>query len=51
MTEGYTWEARFDPVAQAGACVNYREVATDGQIGIDITVPQAIQNELNGAGD
>ena len=28
----------------------YREVATDGQIGVDIAVPEAIQNELNEAG-
>ena len=47
---GYTWEVRHDPVANAGGCLVYREVATDGQIGVDIAVPQAIQNELNGAG-
>ena len=47
VTEGYTWEARYDPVARAGSCLVYREVATDGQIGVDIAVPQAIQNELN----
>ena len=51
VTEGYTWEARYDPVARAGSCLVYREVATDGQIGVEIAVPQAIQNELNGAGD
>ena len=47
VTEGYTWETRFDPVARAGSCLVYREVATNGQIGVDIAVPQAIQNELN----
>ena len=51
VTQGYTWEARFDPVARAGSCLVYREVATEGQIGVDLAVPQAIQNELNGAGD
>ena len=47
VTEGYTWESRSDPVARAGSCLVYREVATEGQIGVDIAVPQAIQNELN----
>ena len=49
-TEGYTWEVRFDPVARAGSCLVYREVATDGQIGVDIEVPDSIQNELDNAG-
>ena len=49
-TEGYTWEVRFDPVARAGSCLVYREVATDGQVGVDIAVPDSIQNELNEAG-
>ncbi len=48
--EGYTWEMRYDPVAHAGGCLVYREVATEGQIGVDIAVPETIQNELNGAG-
>ena len=47
---GYTWESRFDPAANPGGCLVYREVATDGQIGVDIAVPDSIQNELNGAG-
>ena len=47
---GYTWEMGYDPVAHAGNCLIYREVATDGQIGVDIAVPEAIQNELNEAG-
>ena len=50
VTEGYTWEARFDPVARAGSCLVYREVATDGQIGVDIVLPDSIQNDLNEAG-
>ena len=49
-TEGYTWEVRFDPVARAGSCLVYREVATDGQIGVDIAVPDSIQDELDKAG-
>ncbi len=47
---GYTWEMGYDPVAHAGNCLIYREVATDGQIGVDLAVPEAIQNELNEAG-
>ena len=47
---GYTWEMGYEPVAHAGNCLIYREVATDGQIGVDIAVPEAIQNELNEAG-
>ena len=47
---GYTWESRSDPAANPGGCLVYREVATDGQLGVDIVVPEAIQNELNGEG-
>ena len=47
---GYTWEARSDPAANPGVCLIYREVATDGQIGVDIVVPDSIQNELDKAG-
>ena len=47
---GYTWESRFDPAANPGGCLVYREVATDGQIGVDIVVPDSIQNDLNEAG-
>ena len=48
--KGYTWEVRFDPVARAGTCLVYREMATDGQIGVDIVLPDSIQNDLNEAG-
>ena len=48
--KGYTWEARYDPVAWAWGCLVYREVATDGQIGVGIAVPDSIQDELNEAG-
>ena len=47
---GYTWEARSDPAANPGGCLVYREVATDGQIGVDIAIPDAIRNQLNEAG-
>ena len=47
---GYTWESRFDPAANPGGCLVYREVATDGQVGVDIAVPDSIQNDLNEAG-
>ena len=47
---GYTWESRSDPAANPGGCLIYREVATDGQIGVDIVLPDSIQNELNEAG-
>ena len=48
--EGYTWEVRFDPAARGGSCLVYREVATDGQIGVEIDVPDSIRDELNEAG-
>ena len=47
---GYMWESRDDPAANPGVCLVYREVATDGQIGVDIAVPDSIQNELDNAG-
>ena len=47
---GYAWESRDDPAANPGGCLVYREVATDGQIGVAIAVPDSIQNELNEAG-
>ena len=47
---GYTWESRFDPAANPFGCLVYREVATDGQIGVDIAVPDSIQDELDKAG-
>ena len=37
--EGYAWEMRYDPVVYAGNCLVYREVATDGQLGVDIAIP------------
>ena len=47
---GYTWEGRSDPAANPGGCLVYREVATDGQIGVEIDVPDSIRDELNEAG-
>ena len=42
---GYTWELRKDPDANPGQCLTYKEVATDGRLGVDIAVPEAIRNE------
>lgn len=43
---GYTWERRLNPGANPGLCLIYKETATDGRLGVDITVPEAIRNEL-----
>ena len=48
--EEYTWEVRYDRL-QPNTCPVYKEVATDGQIGVAIAVPEAIQKELTGSGD
>ena len=45
-TEGYTWELHKNPDANLGRCLIYKEVATDGRLGVDITVPEEIRNEL-----
>ncbi len=42
----YTWEYRKDPTRHPGLCLVYKEVATDGHLGIEIPVPEAIRNEL-----
>ena len=42
---GYTWELRKDPDANPGQCLTYKEVATDGRLGVDIVVPEAIRNQ------
>ena len=41
----YTWELRKDPDANPGQCLTYKEVATDGRLGVDIVVPEAIRNQ------
>lgn len=43
---GYTWELRRDPDVLAGPCLTYKEVATEGRLGVDIKVPESIRNEL-----
>ena len=42
---GYTWELHKNPGANPGSCLTYKEVATDGRLGVDIAVPEAIRNQ------
>ena len=44
--EGYTWELHRNPDVYSGPCLIYKELATDGRLGVDITVPEVIRNEL-----
>ena len=44
--EGYTWELHRNSEVYSGPCLTYREVATDGRLGVDIEVPESIRNEL-----
>ena len=44
--KGYTWELHRDPDVHSGACLTYKEVATDGRLGVEIDVPESIRNEL-----
>ncbi len=43
---GYTWELREDPAKSPNACLTYKEVATDGRLGIPIEIPESIRNQL-----
>ena len=43
---GYIWERHKNPGANPGLCLIYREVATDGRLGVEIEVPEVIRNEL-----
>ena len=43
---GYTWELHKNPGANPGVCLIYKETATDGRLGVEITVPEVIRNEL-----
>ena len=43
---GYTWEVRKDPAKHPNSCLIYKEVATDGRVGIPIEIPESIRNEL-----
>ncbi len=44
--EGYTWELRKDPAANPNSCLVYKEMATDGRLGVDIDVPESIRSQL-----
>ena len=46
---GYTWELHFNPATDPGPCLTYEEVATDGRLGVDIDLPEAILNKLAGS--
>ena len=43
---GYTWELHRNPDVHSGPCLTYKEVATDGRLGVEIEVPESIRNEL-----
>ncbi len=43
---GYTWELHINPDGHSGPCLTYREVATDGRLGVEIEVPESIRNDL-----
>ena len=43
---GYTWEMHKNPGANPGQCLMYKETGTDGRLGVEITVPEVIRNEL-----
>ena len=43
---GYTWELNKDPAKHPNACLTYKEVATDGRLGVEIEVPESIRNQL-----
>ena len=43
---GYTWERHLNPDVYSGSCLTFTETATDVRLGVDITVPELISNEL-----
>ena len=43
---GYTWELHRDPDVHSGSCLTYKDVATDGRLGVPIELPESIRNEL-----
>ena len=45
---GYTWVMRADPKDNSG-CLVYEETATDFTLGVDMGVPEAIQQRLYGS--
>ena len=44
--EGYTWELHRNPDVYFGPCLTYKEVGTDGRLGVEIIVPEVIRNDL-----
>ncbi len=42
---GYTWELHRNSDTYPGSCLTYREVATEGKLGVRIEVPGAVRNE------
>ena len=44
--EGYIWELRKNPATNPNSCLVYKEMATDGRLGMDIEVPESIRSEL-----
>ena len=46
---GYTWELHKNPDVHSGPCLTYKEVATNGRLGVDIEVPESIRAELAAA--
>ena len=42
----YTWELHRNPAANPNSCLTYKEVATDGRLGVEIDVPESIRNQL-----
>ena len=45
--EGYTWELHRNPDEYPDSCLTYKEVATDGRLGVEIEVPEEIRSELD----
>ena len=44
--EGYTWVLHRDPEVHSNSCLTYKEVATDGRLGVEMEVPESIRNQL-----
>ena len=43
---GYTWERNKNPDVNAGFCLTYKELATDGRLGVEIEVPEEVRDQL-----
>ena len=46
--KGYAWEAHRVP--EPNRCLVYREEAIDVKLGIDLTIPESIQRDLEAGG-